>query len=61
MFSLLEKKDAVNREKVFGASHFKVMHTYDDAHLFSTVPVDIDGIIIEDIAAIICSSLRSNE
>ena len=53
-------KGAVNRDKVFGTSHFKGMHTYDDAHLFSTVPVNRDGIKIEDIAEIICSSLRSN-
>ena len=52
-------KGAVNRDKVFGTSHFKGMHTYDDAHLFSTVPVDSDGIKIEDIAGIICNSLRS--
>lgn len=53
-------KGAVNRDKVFGTSHFKGMHTYDDAHLFSTVPVNRNGIKIEDLAAIICSSLRSN-
>ena len=53
-------KGAVNRDKVFGTTHFKGMHTYDDAHLFSTVPVSRDGIKIEDIAAIIASSLRSN-
>ncbi len=53
-------KGAVNRDKVFGTSHFKGMHTYDDAHLFSTVPVNRDEIKIEDMAAIICSSLRSN-
>ncbi|HZX48042.1 MAG TPA: alkaline phosphatase family protein [Nitrospirota bacterium] len=51
-------KGAVNRDKMFGTSHFKGMHTYDDAHLFSTVPLNIDGIKIEDIAAIIGSSLR---
>ena len=53
-------KGAVNRDKVFGASHFKGMHTYDDAHLFSTVPVNRDEIKIEDMAAIISSNLRSN-
>src|SRR3972149_10777128 len=52
-------KGAVNREKVFGTSHFKGMHTYDDAHLFSTVPVNRDVIKIEDIAAMICSSLSA--
>ena len=50
-------KGAVNREKVFGTTHFKGMHTYDDAHLFSTVVVNRDGMKIEDIAAIICSNL----
>ena len=52
-------KGAVNRDKVFGTSHFKGMHTYDDAHLFSTVPVNRDVIKIEDIAAMICSSLSA--
>ena len=53
-------KGAVNRENVFGTSHFKGMHTYDDAHLFSTVPVNIDGIKIEDIAEVMCSRLGYN-
>ncbi len=53
-------KGAVKRDTVFGTSHFKGMHTYDDAHLFSTVNVDRNGIKIQDIAAIICSRLRTN-
>ena len=52
-------KGAVNRDKVFGTSHFKGMHTYDDAHLFSTVHVNRDGLKIEDVAAMICGSLSA--
>lgn len=46
-------KGAVNRESVFGTSHFKGMHTYDDAHLFASVPVNGADFKIEDIGDII--------
>jgi predicted AlkP superfamily phosphohydrolase/phosphomutase len=51
-------KGAVNRDSLFGMTHFKGMHTYDDAHLFASVPVEGNDITIEDIASIIIRHLK---
>jgi predicted AlkP superfamily phosphohydrolase/phosphomutase len=46
-------KGAVNRESTFGKTHFKGMHTYDDAHLFIYPGRDLADPKIEDIAPLI--------
>ncbi len=51
-------KGAVNRDSLFGMTHFKGMHTYDDAHLFVSVPLEGNDITIEDIASIIVKHVR---
>lgn len=50
-------KGAVNKESVFGVTHFKGMHTYDDAHFYSSVPITEEDLKIEDLAAVITSNL----
>lgn len=50
-------KGAVNKESVFGVTHFKGMHTYDDAHFYSSVPITEEALKIEDLAAVITSNL----
>jgi predicted AlkP superfamily phosphohydrolase/phosphomutase len=51
-------KGAVNRDSVFGTSHFRGMHTYDDAHLFMSSPAaDVRDMRIEDVAGIILTHL----
>lgn len=50
-------KGAVNRENVFGVTHFRGMHTYDDAFFYSSVPLDKKELKIEDLASIITSNL----
>ncbi len=51
-------KGAVNRDSLFGMTHFKGMHTYDDAHLFASIPIEGNDITIEDIANIILKHLK---
>jgi len=51
-------KGAVNRDSIFGTTHFKGMHTYDDAHVFVSVPVEKDDIAIEDLASIILKHIK---
>ncbi|MGQ9570196.1 MAG: alkaline phosphatase family protein [Thermodesulfovibrionales bacterium] len=46
-------KGATNRENIFGKTHFRGMHTYDDAHFFISEPLQIEDIKIEDVAGII--------
>lgn len=46
-------KGATNKNSVFGTSHFKGMHTYDDAHLSVSIPVNKEDIKIEDVAMIV--------
>lgn len=46
-------KGAVNRDSIFGTTHFKGMHTYDDAHLFVSIPIECNDMTIEDVAGII--------
>ena len=46
-------KGSTNKAHVFGKTHFRGMHTYDDAHLFISVPVDSEDIKIENVAGII--------
>jgi predicted AlkP superfamily phosphohydrolase/phosphomutase len=47
-------KSGVNRESIFGTTHFKGAHTYDDAHLFiSDKNADKVPMRIEDIAGLI--------
>ena len=50
-------KGAVNKENVFGVTHFKGMHTYDDAHFYSSVPITEEDLKIEDLAAVITANL----
>ena len=51
-------KGATNRSNVFGTTHFKGMHTYDDAHLYVSVPLKDEDIKIENVSQIIVSHLR---
>lgn len=51
-------KGSLNKDAVFGTTNFKGMHTYDDAHLFSSVPVDNNDVAIEDLGRIILEQLR---
>ncbi len=51
-------KGAVNRDSLFGMTHFKGMHTYDDAHLFASIPIECKDITIEDVASIIIRHLK---
>jgi predicted AlkP superfamily phosphohydrolase/phosphomutase len=51
-------KGSTNKEHVFGKTHFRGMHTYDDAHFFTTAPVNSEDIKIEDLAGIIIKNLR---
>ncbi|MEW6416578.1 MAG: alkaline phosphatase family protein [Nitrospirota bacterium] len=51
-------KGAVNRDSLFGTTHFKGMHTYDDAHLFVSIPIECSDIKIEDIASIILKHVK---
>ena len=46
-------KGSTNKAHVFGKTHFRGMHTYDDAHLFISVPLDSEDIKIENVAGII--------
>ncbi|MGB9715972.1 MAG: alkaline phosphatase family protein [Thermodesulfovibrionales bacterium] len=46
-------KGATNRENIFGITHFRGMHTYDDAHFFISESLQIEDIKIEDVAGII--------
>lgn len=51
-------KGAVNRDSLFGKTHFKGMHTYDDAHLFISKPFDGVDIKIENVSGIILDHIR---
>ena len=51
-------KGSTNKDYIFGKSHFRGMHTYDDAHLFTSVPVDGGDIKIEHVAGIIAHFLE---
>jgi len=51
-------KGAVNRDSLFGMTHFKGMHTYDDAHLFASIPIECNDITIKDVASIIIRHLE---
>jgi predicted AlkP superfamily phosphohydrolase/phosphomutase len=46
-------KGAINREIVFGTTHFRGMHTYDDAHLFISENHDDRSFMIEEIAGMV--------
>jgi len=46
-------KGALKKPSVFGASHFKGMHTYDDAHFFIARRENRDDVCIQDLAGII--------
>jgi len=46
-------KGTFNRESVFGITHFRGMHTYDDAHLFISDKLSSSNFKIEDIAGIV--------
>ncbi len=51
-------KGATNRENIFGKTHFRGMHTYDDAHFFISEPLQNEDIKIEDVAGIISRYLH---
>lgn len=51
-------KGATNKEHVFGKTHFRGMHTYDDAHFFISTPLQNEDIKIEDLAGIISRYLK---
>lgn len=51
-------KGAVNRDSLFGTTHFKGMHTYNDAHLFVSIPVECNDVTIEDVASIIVKYVK---
>ena len=51
-------KGSTNKDYIFGESHFRGMHTYDDAHLFVSVPVNTEDIKIENVAGIIAQHLK---
>jgi predicted AlkP superfamily phosphohydrolase/phosphomutase len=51
-------KGTVRKESIFGRTEFTGMHTYDDAHLFATFPVDEEDMKIEKVANLICRRLR---
>ncbi|MEW6068347.1 MAG: alkaline phosphatase family protein [Nitrospirota bacterium] len=36
-------KGAINKDSIFGTTYFRGMHTYDDAHLFISVPININN------------------
>jgi predicted AlkP superfamily phosphohydrolase/phosphomutase len=51
-------KGATNKEHIFGKTHFRGMHTYDDAHFFISAPLQSEDIKIEDVAGIISRYLK---
>jgi len=50
-------KGSTNKDFIFGKSHFRGMHTYDDAHLFISVPLNSEDMKIENVAGIITQYL----
>ena len=51
-------KGSTNKDYIFGKSHFRGMHTYDDAHFFTSVPANAGDIKIEHVAGIIAQFLE---
>lgn len=51
-------KGSTNKDYIFGKSHFRGMHTYDDAHFFTSVPANGGDIKIEHVAGIIAHFLE---
>ena len=51
-------KGSTNKDYIFGKSHFRGMHTYDDAHFFTSVPANGGDIKIEHVAGIIAQFLE---
>lgn len=51
-------KGSVRADGVFGRTVFNGMHTYDDAHLFVSKPLEAEDVGIEDVAEIISSYLK---
>jgi predicted AlkP superfamily phosphohydrolase/phosphomutase len=51
-------KGSANKEHIFGKTHFRGMHTYDDAHLFTSSPMLNEDIKIEDVAGMIAHHLK---
>lgn len=51
-------KGAFNRESIFGTTHFKGMHTHDDAHLFLSDKLSSSNFKIEDIAGIVSKHIQ---
>ena len=53
-------KGVANRPNIFGMTRFRGMHTYDDAHLFSSAPLELEDPKIEDVASIISEWVRGS-
>ena len=51
-------KGSTNKDFIFGKSHFRGMHTYDDAHLFISAPSNGEDMKIENVAGIITQYLQ---
>ncbi len=46
-------KGSFNKDAIFGTTHFKGMHTHDDAHLFISDKIETNNFKIDDIAGIV--------
>ena len=42
-------KGSVNKNTLFATTHFKGMHTYDDAHVFTSIPLNVSDFKIEEL------------
>ncbi len=51
-------KGALNKKNLFGTTHFRGMHTYDDAHFLISEKREFQDISIQDIADVILKYLR---
>jgi predicted AlkP superfamily phosphohydrolase/phosphomutase len=46
-------KGSLDKNHLFGNTHFQGMHTYDDAHLFISDKLDMENVNIQDVSTII--------
>lgn len=51
-------KGNVKKDTVFSTTHFKGMHTYDDAHMFLSVPEEVNDICIDNVMGITLKYLK---
>ena len=54
-------KGAFNKPAVFGTTHFKGMHTHDDAHLFISEKLQPDQVNIDNIAPLVSRYLNGDD